>query len=102
VTDFLNVPSFNVGQGPVNFADFTSAPGAPPASLGGFAPRSNSNPSSMGFTTSGDEKIVLLLGLITSIGAGINAFKRKDKRRSMSAIAFSAFPLALLYAGLNQ
>jgi hypothetical protein len=98
VTDFLNVPSFNVGQGPVNFADFTSAPGAPPASLGGVTtPR-----SSMGFTTSGDEKIVLLLGLVTSIGAGINAFKRKDKRRSMSAIAFSAFPLALVYAGMNQ
>jgi hypothetical protein len=98
MTEFLNVPSYNVGQGPVTFGDFTSAPGTPPASLGAAI----SNPMKMGSTLSTNEKIVLALGLATSIGAGVAAFKVKSNRRSMSAVAFTALPLALVYAGMNN
>ena len=102
MTDFLNVPSFNVGNGPVVFNNLTSAPGAPPASLNGTS--SLGHPHSFSFNRSemtGNEKLVLLLGTVTSVGGLYAAYKSKKHRRKMSAIGFSAFPLAVVYAGLN-
>jgi hypothetical protein len=98
MTDFLNVPSFDVGNGPVNFSNLTSAPGAPPASLG------RSLGSVVGKQVnklSGNEKLVLLLGTGVSLGGLYAAYSSKKHRRKMSAIGFSAFPLAIIYAGLN-
>ena len=102
MTDFLNVPSFNVGNGPVVFNNLTSAPGAPPASLNGSS--SLGAIGNTGATLSnmtGNEKLVLLLGTVTSVGGLYAAYKSKKHRRKMSAIGFSAFPLAVVYAGLN-
>jgi lipoprotein signal peptidase len=105
MTDFLNVPSFNVGNGPVVFNNLTSAPGAPPASLNGtsslgaIVARKNTGATLSKMT--GNEKLVLLLGTVTSVGGLYAAYKSKKHRRKMSAIGFSAFPLAVLYAGLN-
>jgi hypothetical protein len=102
LTEFLNVPSYNVGQGPVTFGNFTSAPGTPPTALGATRqPALGATPTELVSTLSSNQKMVLGLGLVASIGASVTAFKVPSKRRSMSAVAFSAFPLALIYAGLN-
>ena len=97
MTDFLNVPSFDVGNGPVNFGNLTSAPGAPPAALGGSLGAIMPSVKKL----SGNEKLVLLLGTGVSLGGLYAAYSSKKHRRKMSAIGFSAFPLAIIYAGLN-
>ena len=103
MTDFLNVPSFNVGNGPVTFNNLTSAPGAPPASLNGSSLGGIKNEmGKMSSKMSSNEKLVLVLGSVTSIAGFYAAYASKKHRRKMSAIGASALPLAIIYAGLNQ
>ena len=101
MTDFLNVPSFDVGNGPVNFGNLTSAPGTPPAALGGSLGAIMPSVKKGVNKLSGNEKLVLLLGTGVSLGGLYAAYSSKKHRRKMSAIGFSAFPLAIIYAGLN-
>lgn len=100
MTDFLNVPSFNVGNGPVSFENFTRAPGAPNAALGSTSLGSTSISKTVK-SLSTQEKIVFGMGLLLSVGGAYGAYSSKQNRRSMSAIALSGIPLAMLFAGMN-
>jgi len=99
MTDFLNVPSFNVGNGPVSFDNFTRAPGPPNAALGSALGSTSISKTVKSLST--QEKIVFGMGLLLSVGGAYGAYSSKKNRRSMSAIALSGIPLAMLFAGMN-
>tara|TARA_A200000159_G_C7253793_1_gene309988 strand:- start:585 stop:887 length:303 start_codon:yes stop_codon:yes gene_type:complete len=100
MTDFLNVPSFNVGNGPVSFGNFTRAPGPPNAALGSTSLGATSIKNAATSLTT-QEKMVFGMGILLTVGGAYGAYASKKNRRSMSAIAMSGIPLAMLFAGMN-
>tara|TARA_B100000886_G_scaffold289373_1_gene214491 strand:- start:761 stop:1063 length:303 start_codon:yes stop_codon:yes gene_type:complete len=100
MTDFLNVPSFNVGNGPVSFSNFTPAPSPPSPSLGSIGLGATHTRKALA-ASSTQEKIVLAMGLGLTLFGAIGAYTNKEYRNSLSAIALTSLPLALAYAGFK-
>lgn len=106
MTDFLNVPSFNVGNGPVSFSNFTPAPSPPSPSLGSIGLGATHTRKALA-ASSTQEKIVLAMGLGLTLFGAIGAYKLRKKPqqkkhiKSLSAIALTSLPLALAYAGFK-
>lgn len=100
MTDFLNVPSFNVGNGPVSFSNFTPAPSPPSPSLGSTGLGATHTRKALA-ASSTQEKIVLGMGVGLTLFGIYGAYTNKEHRRSFSAIAMSGLPLALVYAGFK-
>ncbi len=101
MTDFLNVPSFNVGNGPVSFSNFTPAPSPPSPSLGSIALGATHTRKALA-ASSTQEKIVLGMGALMTIGGAFGAMKGKKKhKRSFQILALTSLPMALVYAGFK-
>ncbi len=45
--------------------------------------------------------MVFGMGILLTVGGAYGAYASKKNRRSMSAIAMSGIPLAMLFAGMN-
>jgi hypothetical protein len=101
MTDFLNVPSFNVGNGPVSFGNFTRAPGPPNAALGSTSLGSTKAIKNAASSLSTQEKMVFGMGVLLTLGGAYGAYTSKKDRKSMTYIAMSGIPLAMLFAGMN-